>query len=156
MKNIGGTQTKGVSDNVIELPIRMARSEAMRLVSMLGESISPEERVLPTDEACLIVARRMLSMHRARAQMLGDLCTDAPWVMLLDLYDALAKKSDISVSSVCIASLAPPTTALRYLSILVDQGLVQRIRPTHDARLVYVALTPMGNTTMTKLLCAML
>jgi DNA-binding MarR family transcriptional regulator len=155
MKENRGQEIVYDASNIVEFPIRLSGSEAQRLAELLGANIPRQPNTMPSPEACHAAARRLLKMYRTRATALGDLCSDAPWIMLLDLYVAHYLKRDIGISSVCIASLAPPTTALRHLHILIDQGLVRRIRPEHDARLVYVELTPKGMKTMTKLVDVM-
>jgi DNA-binding MarR family transcriptional regulator len=48
------------------------------------------------------------------------------------------------VTSICLASGVPATTALRRLDELLEMGLVRRIKDENDARRVLVALTPEG------------
>src|SRR5690554_5333957 len=56
------------------------------------------------------------------------LFSDPAWDMLLDLTYARLTGKRVSVSSLCIASRVPATTALRRISDLVFEGLVTRIR----------------------------
>jgi DNA-binding MarR family transcriptional regulator len=48
----------------------------------------------------------------------------------------------VPVSSLCIAADVPPTTALRWLKTLVQQGLFVRRADPHDGRRVFVELAP--------------
>lgn len=62
------------------------------------------------------------------------------WDMLVDLFVNEAADRRISVSSLCIASGVPNTTALRYLKLLTDSGRIVRSKCDQDARTVHVNL----------------
>jgi len=47
----------------------------------------------------------------------------------------------VSVSSLCIASDAPPSTALRHITLLEENGLITRSPSAHDRRITFVGLT---------------
>lgn len=66
---------------------------------------------------------------------------DPAWDMLLDLFAARAEKSNISVSSACVASGVPASTALRWLSELERLGLVIRTRDERDGRRSFVRIS---------------
>lgn len=70
------------------------------------------------------------------------------WDILLDLYIAHADGKPVSVSSACIGSAAPPTTGLRWLGVLAEEGLVVRENYADDHRRVLVRLTRAGITAM--------
>lgn len=61
--------------------------------------------------------------------------------MLLDLTAARAEHVRVSVTSLCIASAVPPTTALRWIAQMSEAGLFQRIEDEVDRRRAFVALT---------------
>lgn len=85
--------------------------------------------------------RDMLRARRMRADFLpGDLFADPAWDMLLDLLAARLEQERVSVSSLCIAAAVPPTTALRWIRTLTDQGLVKRQADPHDGRRVFITL----------------
>lgn len=70
-------------------------------------------------------------------------CTGEPgWDMLLDLYlgELLGRKT--SITSACIASRVPPTTALRHVNALCDAGRIERHRDQNDARRHWLKLAP--------------
>lgn len=73
-----------------------------------------------------------------------DLFCDPAWDMLLDLTLAHLAAKQISVSSLCVASGVPATTALRRIDDLVDRGLVKRLKDPRDGRRVFVAMTDEG------------
>lgn len=85
--------------------------------------------------------RDLLRARRMRADFLaGGLFADPAWDMLLDLLAARLEQERVSVSSLCIASAVPPTTALRWIRTLTDDGLVVRQADPHDGRRIFIAL----------------
>jgi hypothetical protein len=68
--------------------------------------------------------------------------------ILLDLYISQQEGHAVNVSSACVASGAPATTALRYIARLSQIGLVRKAEDTRDHRVCYLALTPDGVTSM--------
>lgn len=88
-------------------------------------------------------ARQFVELRRARASFLPkELMGEPVWDMLLDLFIAACESKRISVSSACIASGVPPTTALRYLVKMEKHGLIERSEDDADGRRVYVAISP--------------
>lgn len=108
------------------------------LGNMGASALSPgqgHEQVTATQVRDLLRARRM------RADFLSaDLFADPAWDMLLDLLAARLDGVRVSVSSLCIAAAVPPTTALRWIKTLTDQGLVDRSADPHDGRRIFIAL----------------
>ncbi|WP_404712022.1 hypothetical protein [Sphingomonas sp. MMS24-J13] len=68
--------------------------------------------------------------------------------ILLDLYISFRENREVNVSSACIASGAPATTALRYITRLLHLGLVQKTDDKKDLRVCYVDLTVTGKVRM--------
>ena len=94
-------------------------------------------------EALVDRARQFLGWRRARASFLPkELMGEPVWDMLLDLFIAACESKRISVSSACIASGVPPTTALRHLVKMEQYGLVERTEDDTDGRRIYVAISP--------------
>ena len=88
------------------------------------------------------LVRRIIRQRQLRARYFeGDLFADPAWDMLLDLAAARAEHLRVSVTSLCIASGVPPTTALRWIGQMVDAGLLQRIDDETDRRRAFIALT---------------
>lgn len=69
------------------------------------------------------------------------LFADPAWDILLDLTAARAEGRRVSVTSLCIASGVPPTTALRWIGQMTEQGLLLREEDPVDRRRAYVGLT---------------
>lgn len=98
----------------------------------------------------LALARKAYLLRRKRTAIFGnpDLFGEPAWDILLDLYIARAEGKQVSVSSACIGSAAPPTTGLRWLGVLADEGLIVREADAEDHRRVLVRLTPAGLAAM--------
>lgn len=89
--------------------------------------------------------RRYTVQRQRRSKYLGvGLFADPAWDILLDLFVAEGRGADISVTSACIASLVPRSTALRWIGLLETGGLVVRRKDTTDRRVAYLALTSEG------------
>lgn len=73
-----------------------------------------------------------------------ELLFDPVWNMLLDLSMAKLRGVRVSVSSACLASGVPETTALRYLTIMQDRGLVERYPDPRDKRRTFVQVSREG------------
>ncbi|WP_424140233.1 hypothetical protein [Roseomonas chloroacetimidivorans] len=63
------------------------------------------------------------------------------WDMLLDLAAVHAEGGHVSVSSICISSGAPQSTALRKLAALENAKLIRRYFHGSDKRRVCIAIT---------------
>ena len=86
--------------------------------------------------------RRMLRQRQQRARFFdAELFADPAWDMLLDLTAARAEQKRVSVTSLCIASGVPPTTALRWISQMTRAGLFERVEDKHDRRRAFIGLT---------------
>lgn len=88
------------------------------------------------------LVRRLIRQRQLRSQFFDpELFADPAWDMLLDLTAARAEHRRISVTSLCIASGVPSSTALRWISILVEGGLAERIEDDTDKRRAFITLT---------------
>ena len=77
-----------------------------------------------------------------------DLFGEPSWDILLDLFVARGRGRPVSVSSACIASSAPQSTALRYIGLLERVGLIRRSKDPCDGRRQYLELTETGLSDM--------
>ena len=97
-----------------------------------------EEEPLPQPAAI----RAEIRARRLRGQFFDpQLFADPAWDMLLDLMAARLERVSVSVSSLCIAAAVPPTTALRWITTMVEAGLFEREDDPMDRRRAYIALT---------------
>ena len=84
----------------------------------------------------LLAIRRNRDTHLPAAEF-----DEALLFMLLDLYQAEAADQRVSVSSLCLASGIPQTTALRRIDEMVARGLANRIPDPKDRRRAFVELS---------------
>ncbi|MEA3013251.1 MAG: hypothetical protein QOD42_1796 [Sphingomonadales bacterium] len=84
-----------------------------------------------------------------------DFFCDPAWDMLLDLFLQQCLGRRVCVSSLCIASCAPSSTALRWIRALEEADLVERSRDPTDGRRVFVRLTAGGHAKIAGYLAAM-
>jgi hypothetical protein len=86
--------------------------------------------------------RTMIRARRMRDQYFsGELFADPAWDMLLDLLLARLEQRTVAVSSLCIAAAVPPTTALRWIKRLTDEGIFMRTADPRDGRRVFIDLS---------------
>jgi DNA-binding MarR family transcriptional regulator len=105
------------------------------------------------DAAFLAAAREEYANRDARFQVLPrEILAEPAWDMLLDLYINGALNRRVSVTSACIASRVPPTTALRWLCVLERLDLVEREPDPTDSRRSWVVLTALARQKMEHLM----
>jgi DNA-binding MarR family transcriptional regulator len=134
--------------------LQQLSDEAARIASALAslaeeEGGQPGGDVAPADPSGKdtqgVDARLIRSIIRARRlrdrYFKGGLFADPAWDMLLDLMAARLEDNRVAVSSLCIAAAVPPTTALRWIKTLTDQGLLVRCADPQDGRRVYIELS---------------
>jgi hypothetical protein len=91
------------------------------------------------------LAMRELRARKSRAMFLAPTFFGEPaWNMLLDLFVQQFLGQRVSVTSATIASDAPQATALRYVALMEDEGLIERHRSSTDRRVSYLRLTQQG------------
>lgn len=99
--------------------------------------------------------QRHLKERRLRERFFEPgLFADPAWDMLLDLWIARASGRSVSISSLCIASAVPQTTALRWIERLATGGYVLRTADPRDARRRHVSLSPHGSSSLSHYFCA--
>ncbi len=97
--------------------------------------------------------RAITAFRRKRERLFGEnLFADAVWDMLLDLYAQNLMGKKPSVSSLCLASCTPPTTALRWIVAMEQRHLIVREPDPHDSRRSLISLSPEALESMQLLL----
>ena len=91
-------------------------------------------------KARVIAAQRL----RRRQFISGDVLGEPGWDMMLDLFMQYAGGAKVSTTSLCIASHVPPSTALRHIAVLEENGYVARSQSERDKRVTFVSLTDQG------------
>jgi len=100
--------------------------------------VAPAKPQLP--EARMV--RRIIRQRQLRGRFFdADLFADPAWDMLLDLSAAHVEKAKVSVTSLCIASGVPPTTALRWIGQMTEGGLLKRVEDESDRRRAFITLS---------------
>jgi DNA-binding MarR family transcriptional regulator/CheY-like chemotaxis protein len=88
------------------------------------------------------LVRKIIRQRQLRSEFLGpDLFADPAWDILLDLTAARAEHIRVSVTSLCIASGVPPTTALRWIAQMTEAGLLVRVEDESDRRRAFIDLS---------------
>jgi len=91
-------------------------------------------------------ARNAYRDRRRRGEIFDDagLFGEPAWDILLDLFIAAKERKRLPVTSACIGAAVPSTTALRWLTVLEEKGLILREHDTTDARRIFVRLSSEG------------
>ena len=96
----------------------------------------------PAGPADLPFIHAMLRARRLRDEHFpADLFADPAWDILLDLMAARLERTQVTVSSLCVAAAVPPTTALRWIGVLAERDLLVRVADHRDRRRAYVELS---------------
>lgn len=108
-----------------------------RLINTIGEA-QDGPRKLP-ERNLTTIAENLYRLRRRRDALMterfgADIFADPAWDILLDLYIHNSRNQDVSVTSVCAASMVPITTALRYITLLSDRGMIERSKNPKDGR----------------------
>ncbi len=129
-----------------EPQLHNAKTEASNAYDFSDELVTraiSERRPSLPDPSLLEI---MIRNRRKRKDYFGDRLFDDPaWDMILDLAIAKARFRRVSVTSLCIASGVPSTTALRWVSVLVECGLFRRENDDSDRRRAFISLTDAGS-----------
>lgn len=145
-----------VAQELIRLAEKLRARSAQASVNDASEAPPSEPRPRKrreVGETYLSVARQLYRARRQRTEFWStELFGEPAWDIMLDLYIHACEGRDISVSSACIASCVPATTASRWMNLLESHGLVERQKARHDFRVQYVQLTIEGTRHMQRFL----
>ena len=123
---------------------RGADTELAPIATPIGKAVHP-----PLPDPRMI--RQIIVNRQARAKFFdAELFADPAWDMLLDLTAAHAEHRRVSVTSLCIASGVPATTALRWVRQMVDSGMFVRIADSTDRRRAFIALSDNSTEAMAR------
>lgn len=93
-----------------------------------------------------------LRTMRKRAKITKPPLGEGAWAILLDLF--VNRDRRISITSACLGSGHPATTALRWLKLLEASDLIARDSDGFDGRKAYVRLTERGQAAVRDYLAA--
>lgn len=108
-------------------------------IALVGAREARAVRPSPPEPRLL---RRIIRHRQLRSKYFdSNLFADPAWDMLLDLAAARQEERRVSVTSLCIASQVPPTTALRWINQMVEQGVFVRVGDIADRRRAFIRLS---------------
>jgi hypothetical protein len=133
---------------IVDLPVMISASDLDKIAIDRGvgqgdatATASPTSKGGRLDRA-FERAKTIIDLRKRREASLGaELFAEPAWDILLDLFVQRVEGRRTSSTSASIASRAPTTTALRYISALQERGLVTRNVADHDHRVHYVRLS---------------
>lgn len=142
--------TERIDDEVLALLANGAAAASPRPVTSPMGAL-PAAIASPVDRRTVepdwqLLAREEYAARRERERLFDvpGLFGEPAWDMLLDIFAVQMGGKRISVTSACIGACVPPTTALRWLTVLEKSGLAERKDDPADARRSFVALTRRG------------
>jgi DNA-binding MarR family transcriptional regulator len=123
------------------------RAKIERVFDTAVDATVPSE-MLPTRIA-LDRVRKIIRLRARRQRIFGsDIFGEPAWDMLLDLYSAALERRAESVTSLALASGVPPTTALRCMQLLEEDGWIARKPDPNDGRRILMSLSSRGRSAM--------
>lgn len=152
MQRIKGLHPPPAARDALLGKISNLSSELQRIAQLMDDPAtaalarkSPHGEVTGPPEIARLSAyiRDLLRREKKRREIGGgELFGDPTWAMLLDLLLANIEERRVSVSSACIASGAPMSTALRLVRRLVGEEVLCRIPDAHDRRRHFLVINP--------------
>lgn len=122
-----------------------AKTKVERLVEEHSEPGSAAERSPPRPET----VRSMIKLRARRRRVFAENLFGEPgWDLLLGLYLAELEDRVESISSLACASDVPMTTALRWTSMLIKGGWIEREQDSTDARRILLRLSEKARSGM--------
>ncbi len=116
----------------------------------VGFRAEPDHRMADTGPSANEL-RSTIRARRVRDQFFeSDLFADPAWDMLLDLLAARLESVQVAVSSLCIAAAVPPTTALRWIKRMTDEGIFERVADPDDGSRIFIRLSDHASDAMVK------
>lgn len=150
-----------LTEQVGQIAGRIERLAPTQAVAVAGTQTPAASEVQPEDARATRavrpplpdprLVRRIIRHRQLRGRYLdAQLFADPAWDMLLDLTAARVEHRRVSVTSLCIASGVPPTTALRWIGQMVEQGQFVRVGDQTDRRRAFIELSERCADSMAK------
>ena len=117
----------------------------------------PSLDVANTDVVSTIaVLRRIIRERRVRERYFKEVRFGEPaWDIILDLTLAWFEGKSVAVSSLCIASGVPMSTAMRWINDMIEAGLINRWVDPVDGRRNLMQISPATRDAMLRYLAAL-
>lgn len=117
--------------NLLEQLAQEIRGDPPEALRFASRELSPVEMAIMT-----------YAERRRREQTFGGgLFGEPAWDMMLELFAAAHQDRALSTKEVTIGSASPLTTALRWLDVLENEGIIRRFPDPTDKRRTFVELT---------------
>lgn len=95
------------------------------------------------------LVRKLQDARARRSDFLSSALFGEPgWDMLLELFAAAIEQKRVTIGELCIASNVPQTTALRWIDVLMKEGLATRRPDPLDGRRIHMEITPFAYRAM--------
>ena len=95
------------------------------------------------------LVRDVLDSRRRREKIFGvQIFGEPAWDLLLELYDAEWRQQPLSIQNACRATGMPPSTMIRWIAMLEEEGWVRAIGDPSDLVRMRVALTDRASVAM--------
>jgi DNA-binding MarR family transcriptional regulator len=133
----GGSQIEELSRDLIDLAARLTCFAAGEARPGTGPAVTARE------------VWAVLRASMRRSALFGIDLSNPGWNMMLTLYAGELEGRRLYFARLAEEAGVPPTTALRWLDLLGEAGLVRRGPEEGAARRVVVGLTPRGSEAMT-------
>jgi DNA-binding MarR family transcriptional regulator len=129
----------GVSGATALSDYRRPSDQSAPALAAVGQPALPDPRMV----------RQIIANRQARTRFFdAELFGEPAWDMLLDLTAAHGEGVRVSVTSLCIAAGVPATTALRWLTQMVESGIFVRVPDPADRRRAFIVLSDRSLTAM--------
>ena len=142
MMRVHGLEVESPARKTLVGKLASLSAEMQRLASLIGEPDGATPGAAKPKVADTAFIRQLLRHETKRREIGNGLFGDPTWAMLLDLVIAKLENRTVSVSSACIASGAPTTTALRLVNRLVGESILNRIPDEKDGRRDFLMIAP--------------
>jgi DNA-binding MarR family transcriptional regulator len=144
----------GREDLIEQIRALQHRVEVLATTAGAARLGSPQPAEIPPEAKHAV--RTIVQLRAHRRSVFGPALFGEPsWDILLELFDAHLKGRSECVSSLCIASGVPGTTALRRIGDLEREGFIIRSADPKDRRRFYLELTEKGVDAMSKVFTTM-
>lgn len=143
------TELKHQSEALMQAAVQIARIAE----HLTNETVRTEPKPEKNSD-WIEIASKAYEFRRHRVEVFSDIhiaCGPA-WDILLDLFINHQRGRKVATGDACIAASCPHTTALRWIDVLVFDGLVTKSPDPTDARRSFVYLTADGIGKMHKAL----
>jgi hypothetical protein len=126
----------------LETALALLRDRAAKVEKPdMPVGIRPQQQQL--DLGLTETAKALYRARRQREHYFGALAaafSEPAWDLMLDLFIARREGRRVSVTSAAIAANVPSTTALRWIMLLEEQGVVSREPDPRDRRRSWLCL----------------